>query len=146
MRVPVVIGRPIANTRAYVVDKHGLALPVGVAGELWLGGEGLARGYFKRPELTAEKFIPDGLSGQSGARLYRTGDMARYLPDGNIEYLGRVDQQVKIRGIRVELGEIESALIKHPAIQEAVVLFREYRPSDNRLVAYVAPEWNDSPS
>ncbi len=140
---PVPIGRPVANTRVYVVDKRGLPLPIGVAGELWLGGEGVARGYFGRAVLTAEKFIPDGLSGQRGARLYRTGDLVRYLPDGNIEYLGRVDQQVKIRGIRVELGEIEAALLGHPSIQEAVVLFREYRPSDNRLVAYVSPEWKD---
>lgn len=141
---PVLIGRPLANTRAYVVDKQGLPLPIGVAGELLLGGEGLARGYYKRPELTAEKFIPDGLSGKSGARLYRTGDLTRFLPDGNIEYLGRFDQQVKVRGIRVELGEIEAALIGHPAVREAVVLFREYRPSDNRLVAFVTPKWSDS--
>ncbi len=140
----VVIGRPIAKARAYPVDGQGLAAPVGVAGELWLGGDGLARGYLNRADLTAEKFVPDGLSGESGARLYRTGDLTRFLADGEIEYLGRVDQQVKIRGFRIEPGEIETVLNKHPSIQEALVLFRECGPADTRLVAYVVPEGNDS--
>ena len=140
----VVIGRPVANTRAYVVDEQGLVVPSGVAGELWLGGEGLARGYLQRAEMTAERFVPDELSGRSGGRLYRTGDLVRYQADGNIEYLGRIDQQVKIRGMRVELGEIEAVLEEHPAVKQAVVVVQEYRPKDNRLVAYVVSEWNDS--
>ena len=132
----VVIGRPIANTQAYVVDAQGQVVPQGVVGELWLGGEGLARGYLKRAALTAEKFVPDGLSGRSGARLYRTGDLARYLPDGNIDYLGRVDQQVKIRGFRIEPGEIEVRLKQHPAVREVVVFAQEI-DGDRQLVAYV---------
>jgi amino acid adenylation domain-containing protein len=140
----VVIGCPIAKTRAYVVDVAGQAAPVGVAGELWLGGDGLARGYLGRPEATAENFIPDALSGKSGERLYRTGDLGRYLPDGSIEYLGRIDHQVKIRGFRIEPGEIEALLHKHPAIQQALVLLKECGAADRRLVAYVTPEWDDS--
>jgi amino acid adenylation domain-containing protein len=132
----VVIGRPIANTQAYVVDAQGQVVPQGVTGELWLGGEGLARGYLQRAELTAEKFVPDGLSGRSGARLYRTGDLARYLADGNIDYLGRIDQQVKIRGFRIEPGEIEARLKQHPAVREVVVCAHEI-DSVRLLVAYV---------
>ncbi len=133
----VVIGRPIAKTRAYVVDERGAVVPLGVAGELCLGGEGLARGYLKRTALTAEKFIPDELSGQIGARLYRTGDLARYLADGNIEYLGRIDDQVKIRGYRIEPGEIEARLRQHEAVQEGVVLVQKEVSEEKRLVAYV---------
>ena len=133
----VVIGRPIANTQAYVVDAQGKVVPQGVTGELWLGGKGLARGYLQRAELTAEKFVPDGLSGRSGARLYRTGDLARYLADGSIDYLGRMDQQVKIRGFRIEPGEIEARLKQHPAVREVVVLAREENDSDRQLVAFV---------
>ncbi|HEV7474838.1 MAG TPA: amino acid adenylation domain-containing protein [Pyrinomonadaceae bacterium] len=140
----VVIGRPIAKTRAYVVDERGMVAPIGVAGELCLGGEGLARGYLKRADLSAEKFIPDGLSGQSGARLYRTGDLTRYRADGNIEYLGRLDHQVKIRGFRIEPGEIETRLRQHEAVREALVLVegdgQEEVARDKRLVAYVVAE------
>ncbi len=129
-RVP--IGRPSADNAVYVVDRRGEPVPVGVPGELWVGGPGVARGYLGRPELTAEKFIPDGFSGEAGSRLYRTGDLARWLPEGDVEFLGRVDHQVKIRGFRVEPGEIEAALRQHAGVREAVVVAR-----GERLVAYV---------
>ncbi|MEK7786979.1 MAG: amino acid adenylation domain-containing protein, partial [Chloroflexota bacterium] len=141
------IGHPLANTRFYIVDKHFQPTPVGVPGELLIGGIGVARGYLNRPELTAEKFIeirelevevPISNLHASRLILYKTGDRARYRPDGNVEFLGRLDHQVKIRGFRIELGEIEAVLSQHPAVHEAVVLAREDTPGNHRLIAYVA--------
>jgi amino acid adenylation domain-containing protein len=144
---PVVpIGRPIANIQIYLLDAHLEPVPVGVPGELHIGGVGLARGYLGRPDLTAERFIPDPFSAQPGSRLYKTGDLARYRPDGRIEFLRRVDQQVKVNGIRVETGEIEVALGRHPGVKEAVVLAREDTPGDQRLVAYVVAVEPPAPS
>jgi amino acid adenylation domain-containing protein len=131
------IGKPITNTRLYITDRHMAPVPIGVAGELLISSIGLARGYLNRPDLTAASFIPDPLGGEAGARLYKTGDLARYLPDGNIEFLGRIDQQVKIRGFRIEIEEIEEVLKHHPAVREAVAMAREDAPGDKRLVAYV---------
>jgi amino acid adenylation domain-containing protein len=131
------IGRPISNTQTYILDSHLQATPIGVPGELHIGGIGLARGYLRRPELTAEKFIPHPFSQQPGERLYKTGDLVRYLPDGSIEFLGRNDGQVKIRGFRIELGEIESVLAKHPAIRGVVVVAQEDESGQKRLVAYM---------
>jgi amino acid adenylation domain-containing protein len=131
------IGRPIANTQIYLLDRNFKPTPIGVPGELHIGGAGLARGYLTLPDVTADKFIPDPFSPEPGARLYRTGDLARYLPDGSIEFLGRMDHQLKIRGFRIEPGEIEVVLGQHPAIQEALVMAYEHAPGDKRLVAYV---------
>ena len=135
---PSPIGRPIANTRVYILDAQRQPAPIGVAGELHAGGDGLARGYLNRPELTIEKFISDPFSDAPESRLYKTGDLCRWLPDGAIEFLGRVDHQVKIRGFRIELGEIEAALVKHPTVQESVVVVRESTDGDKQLVAYSA--------
>ncbi len=133
----VPIGRPIANTQIYLLNKHQEPVQVGEAGELYIGGLGLARGYLNRPELTAEQFIPNPFGEELGTRLYKTGDIAHYLPDGNIEYLGRIDHQVKIRGFRIELGEIEALLHQDVSVQEAVVVAREDEPDNKRLVAYI---------
>jgi amino acid adenylation domain-containing protein len=134
-RIP--IGRPLENRTMYILDKRGNLAPSGVVGELHIGGNLLARGYLNRPDLTAERFIPDCFSNQPGARLYKTGDLTRYLSDGNIEFLGRMDYQVKVRGFRIELGELEAALDQHRAVRECVVKAREDEPGDKRLVAYV---------
>ena len=133
------IGRPISNTQVYLLDSRGNLVPQGALGELRLGGEGLARCYLNKPNLTAERFVPDPFSKRPGARLYGTGDIARYLPDGNLQFLGRIDHQVKIRGFRVELGEIELALADNPNVREAVVVVRNDPGGAKQLAAYVVP-------
>ncbi|MEH2049309.1 MAG: amino acid adenylation domain-containing protein [Nostoc sp.] len=134
------IGCPLANTQTYILDSHLQPVPIGISGELYIGGEGLARGYLNRPDLTAEKFISNPFSPNPKSRLYKTGDLARYLPDGHIEYLGRIDYQVKLRGFRIELGEIETALLQHSGVKEAVVIVREDTPNENSLVGYIVAE------
>lgn len=135
----VPLGRPFGNVRAYILDAQMCFVPVGVPGELYLGGPGVSRGYLNRPDLTAQSFLPDPWVEQPGARMYRTGDRVRYLPDGNIEFLGRIDHQVKIRGYRVELGEIEAIINEDKTVQDVAVILREDVLGDKRLVAYVVP-------
>ncbi|MEH2088950.1 amino acid adenylation domain-containing protein [Nostoc sp.] len=137
------IGQPIANTQIYILDKYLQPVPIGVPGELHIGGVGLTKGYFNRPELTQEKFISNPFN---NSKLYKTGDLARYLPDGNIEYLGRIDNQVKIRGFRIELGEVEAVLSQHSDVQASCVIAREDTPGDKRLVAYVVAHQNSTPT
>lgn len=142
---PPTIGRPISNTQIYLLDKNLRPVPIGVPGELCIGGDGLARGYFRRPELTATRFIPHPYSDDPSARLYRTGDLARFRPDGAIEFLGRLDDQVKIRGFRVELGEVEAALSQHPGVHQSAVMAPKDLGGDRRLVAYVVPVEGPAP-
>lgn len=140
------IGRPITNTQIYILDTHLQPVPIGVIGELYIGGDGLAREYLSRTELTAKHFIPDPFNNKPKTRLYKTGDLARYLPDGNIEFLGRIDNQVKIRGFRIELSEIEAVLSQHLAVRETVVIVSEDVPDDQYLVAYIVPNQKQIPT
>jgi acyl carrier protein len=138
------IGRPIANTTAYVLDEQLRQAPVGVPGELYLGGDGVAQGYLNDPELTREKFVPDPFGGEPGARLYRTGDRVRRRPDGNLEFLGRFDSQVKVLGHRIEPGEIEAAARQHPGVRQAAVVVHPAPRGEKQLVAYVVPAQPDT--
>jgi amino acid adenylation domain-containing protein len=142
----MLIGKPIDNTQTYILDQYLQPVPIGVGGELYIGGVCLARDYLNRPDLTAERFIANPFSNESGSRLYRTGDVAKYLSSGEIEYISRIDNQVKIRGFRIELGEVEVCLSKHPEIRELAVVVREDIPGDKRLVAYIVPHQNQPPT
>jgi amino acid adenylation domain-containing protein len=141
-----VIGRPLSCLQVYLLDRHGQLVPMGVPGEICVGGSGVTRGYLNRAELTAERFIPHPFSDEAGARLYRSGDLGRYAGQGDIEYLGRIDSQVKLRGFRIELGEIESALREHPAVRECTVISRDGTPEEKKLVAYVVADGQPVPS
>ena len=143
---PPPIGGPIANTRFYVVDRHLQPAPIGVPGELLIGGEGVARGYRNRPELTAERFIDDPFDPAYGGRVYRTGDRMRFRGDGTLEFLGRLDHQVKLHGYRIELGEVEASLDGHPDVRQSVVLIDEGETGEKRLVAYVVAETGREPA
>ena len=136
---PILIGRPLANTACYILDAEGVPVPPSVTGELYIGGAGVVRGYHRRPELTAERFVPDPFAKTAGARMYRTGDQARFHPDGRIEYLGRADFQIKLRGVRIELGEVEAAILRHPQIREAVVVLASPL-AEPALIAYLVPQ------
>jgi thioesterase domain-containing protein len=140
-----VVGIPLPDLQVYILDRHRQLLPIGVPGEMYVGGAGVARGYLNRPELTCERFTNNPFSNEPGARLYRSGDLARYLPNGDIEYLGRIDHQVKLRGFRIELGEIETALRVRPDVREAAVIVREDTPGDQRLVAYLVARAGEKP-
>src|SRR5205085_1977301 len=141
----VPLGGPIANTKIFLLDSFLHPVPVGVPGQLYIGGDGLARGYLNRSDMTAERFIPDPFSEAPGARLYKTGDMACYRPDGVIEFLGRLDNQVKIRGFRIEMGEIEAVLSQHPSVRETVVIAQADDAGEKRLVGYVVPSQQTPP-
>jgi len=143
---PVTVGPPIDNTQFYVLDSNAQPVPMGVPGELFIGGDGVARGYYKRPDLTTERFLPDPFRDSPGARMYRSGDLVRRLPSGDLEFLGRLDGQIKLRGFRIELGEIESALAQHPSVKQASVVVREDVPGDKRLVAYLLPNAGGIPA
>jgi acyl carrier protein len=137
---PVTIGPPIHNTSFYVLDAKQQPVPIGIPGDLYIGGDGVAKGYFRNAQLTGERFITDPFSKRAGDRLYKTGDLVRHRPDGRLEFLGRLDNQVKVRGFRIELGEIESVLARDPGIRECVVAAQENEPGSNRLVAYCVPQ------
>jgi acyl carrier protein len=135
-----IIGRPIPDLQVYLLDQYRQPVPIGVKGEMYVGGAGVTRGYLNRSELTLERFIPHPFNNQPNARLYKSGDLARYLPNGDIEYLGRIDDQVKIRGFRIELGEIEVLISQHPAVRETVVILSSSQADEQRIVAYVVPQ------
>jgi len=143
---PVTIGRPTANAQIYILNADLQPMPVDVPGELYVGGVGVSRGYLNRPDLTAEKFVPNPFSDEPGARLYKTGDLGCYRIDGNIEFLGRIDDQIKLRGFRIELGEIEAVLKQHPAVRQAVALVRENLHGGKELAAYVVPKEDEKPT